>query len=82
MAIFESIGKEHHYTLSESREGGGQGLVRERERGPTFGNGRLARNLFEDCVARQANRIVGITDPSDEQLVTLVADDIPAPGVT
>ena len=41
-----------------------------------FGNGRLARNLFEDAVARQASRIVAITDPTDEQLTALVGDDI------
>jgi len=51
-------------------------------RGPTFGNGRLARNLFEDCVARQANRIVAVEKPTDEQLVTLVAADVPPPGTT
>ena len=45
-----------------------------------FGNGRLARNLFEDAVARQAGRVVTITDPTNEQLSTLVAEDIPAPG--
>jgi Cdc6-like AAA superfamily ATPase len=82
MAIFESIGKEHHYTLSGSAKAAVKSYFASSERGPTFGNGRLARNLFEDCVARQANRIVGINDPSDEQLVTLVADDVPAPGVT
>ena len=31
-----------------------------------------------DAVGRQASRIVGLTDPSDDQLVTLTADDIPA----
>lgn len=47
-----------------------------RDRG--FGNGRLVRNLFEAAVARHATRIVAVDDPSDEQLTTLVADDIPA----
>ena len=44
-----------------------------------FGNGRLARNLFEAAVARQASRIVSIEDPSDVELTTLEVDDIPAP---
>lgn len=43
-----------------------------------FGNGRLARNLFEASAARQASRIVAIDDPSDAQLVTLEESDIPA----
>ena len=46
-----------------------------------FGNGRLARNLFEDAVARQASRIVALDEPTDEQLTTLTAADIaPLPG--
>lgn len=42
-----------------------------------FGNGRVSRNLFEAAVARQASRIVEIDDPSDQDLTTLEADDIP-----
>ena len=45
-----------------------------------FGNGRLARNLFEDAVARQAGRVLEMTDPTDEQLSTLTAADIAEPG--
>jgi Cdc6-like AAA superfamily ATPase len=45
-----------------------------------FGNGRLARNLFEDAVARQASRIVAIDSPTDEQLTALTAADIAEPG--
>ena len=41
-----------------------------------FGNGRLARNLFEDAVARQASRIVQVANPTDEQLCTLTEADI------
>ncbi len=43
-----------------------------------FGNGRVARNIFEAAVARQASRIVEIDDPSDDDLTTLEASDIPA----
>jgi len=82
MAIFESIGTEHHYTLDDGARAAVRTYFAWQERGPTFGNGRLARNLFEDCVARQANRIVTLTTPTDEQLVTLVAADIPPPGAT
>jgi hypothetical protein len=51
-------------------------------RGLGFGNGRLARNLFESAVANQASRLVALESPSDEQLTTLTVDDIPALGVT
>ena len=46
-----------------------------RDRG--FGNARFVRNLFEAAVARQASRVVDLAPLSDDQLVTLVADDIP-----
>lgn len=43
-----------------------------------FGNGRLARNLFEATLARQAHRLVTLPagSPSDAQLVTLTPEDI------
>ena len=46
-------------------------------RDETFGNGRLARNLFESTISNQANRIVGMTDISVENLTTITIDDIP-----
>ena len=46
-----------------------------------FGNGRTARNLFEHAVAAQATRIVTIDSPTDDQLSTLEAGDVPAPGL-
>ena len=45
-----------------------------REKG--FGNARLARNLFEASVARQASRVVVVAEPTDEQLMSLTAEDI------
>jgi len=45
-----------------------------REKG--FGNARLARNLFEASVARQASRVVAVTDPTDEQLMSLTPADV------
>jgi Cdc6-like AAA superfamily ATPase len=77
VAIFETIGARGRYRL----DGGAERAVRRwlaaqtRDRG--FGNGRLARNLFEAAVAAQATRLVTIVDPTDEQLTTLTADDIP-----
>ena len=45
-----------------------------------FGNGRTARNLFEHAVSTQAMRLGPIETPTDDQLTTLMADDIPPPG--
>jgi ATP-dependent Clp protease ATP-binding subunit ClpA len=77
MAIFEMIGKESHYTLDGSGRTAVKAWFAAQARGPSFGNGRLARNLFEDCVTRQASRLVQLKNPSDDELVTLVAADVP-----
>lgn len=47
-------------------------------RGLGFGNGRLARNLFEAAVAAHASRVVDLPDVTDAQLVELTAADIDA----
>lgn len=47
------------------------------KRNRTFGNARLARNLFEKAVERQADRIAGIVPLTDELLTTIEAVDIP-----
>jgi hypothetical protein len=41
-----------------------------------FGNGRLARNIFEQAIGRLANRITGIVPLTRELLVILEAGDI------
>lgn len=48
------------------------------KRDKTFGNGRLARNIFEVTISNQANRIITLAD-IDEQTLSLIEDaDIPA----
>lgn len=50
-------------------------------RGRTFANARVVRNLFEKSITLQGERMCRMlnsgTDPSEEELKTLVADDIP-----
>jgi hypothetical protein len=41
-----------------------------------FGNGRTVRNLFEDAIRRQANRIAEVAELSIEQLATLEPVDV------
>lgn len=47
------------------------------KRTPTFGNARVARNLFEECIQLQANRLVGVAPLTKEILMTLEEPDIP-----
>ena len=49
---------------------------RPRPRDKGFGNARLARNLFEASVARQASRVVQIKDPTNDQLTELRPEDL------
>jgi len=77
VAIFEMLAGKHHYELTED----GRERLREHfkaiGRGTGFGNGRLARNLFEEACAQQASRVVRLDDVSREDLVRLTAADIP-----
>jgi AAA+ superfamily predicted ATPase len=41
-----------------------------------FGNGRTVRNVFEDAIRRQANRIAEVSELSVEQLATLDPSDL------
>ena len=45
----------------------------------TFGNGRFARNLFEQARLKQASRILKNAEPSEDMIKTLVADDFTEP---
>ncbi len=46
-------------------------------RDATFGNARVARNLFEQVISHQANRIVSLPRLTDAILETIEPDDIP-----
>jgi Cdc6-like AAA superfamily ATPase len=77
VAIFEMLAGKHHYELTDD---GRERLWAHFEalgRGTGFGNGRLARNLFEEACAQQASRVVRLDDVSREDLVRLTAEDIP-----
>jgi hypothetical protein len=80
LAIIDSLGEKGGYRLDPGARARARLWLDAMPRGKGFGNGRTARNLFEHAVATQATRLVGIDEHTDEQLITLVADDIPMPG--
>jgi SpoVK/Ycf46/Vps4 family AAA+-type ATPase len=45
-------------------------------RGPTFGNGRFARNLLEAAIGRHAWRLRDVAEPTVAQLKELIAEDL------
>jgi energy-coupling factor transporter ATP-binding protein EcfA2 len=80
LAIVESLGRQGRYHLDEPARAAVRAWLAAQPRDQGFGNGRLARNLFEAAVANQASRLVAIDGPTDEQLTTLTEADIPKPG--
>ncbi|ARF77541.1 right-handed parallel beta-helix repeat-containing protein [Kitasatospora aureofaciens] len=68
---------EHEYALSEAAEDALLEHFDRLERGPNFGNGRTARQIFETMVERHAVRVAGLADPSTEELQLLVPADLP-----
>jgi len=47
-------------------------------RGDSFGNGRYARQILDETVARHARRTRSLTDPTMDDLCVLIPDDVPA----
>jgi hypothetical protein len=80
VSIFTSLGEKNHYSPSDDAVTKLGALLAAQPRDRGFGNARFIRNVFEESVARQAQRLTALEDPTDEQLTTLVADDLPPVG--
>jgi SpoVK/Ycf46/Vps4 family AAA+-type ATPase len=78
--IFDSLGTKPKYDCDDTARAKVRAFFDAQPRTKGFGNGRLARNLFEAAIARQAERMADVTDPTNEQLCTLIASDIPDVG--
>jgi SpoVK/Ycf46/Vps4 family AAA+-type ATPase len=80
LQIFTAICKAPGYTYSESCIEGIEAKLRVivSDKGPNFANGRVVRNLFEDMLANQANRLAEQTISLDEELSCFEVDDIPS----
>ncbi|MFI9331518.1 right-handed parallel beta-helix repeat-containing protein [Kitasatospora sp. NPDC052868] len=79
LEIARSQCAEHEYALAEATEGALLDHFAALERGPNFGNGRTARQVFETMVERHAMRVAHLADPSTEELQLLVPADLPGP---
>jgi len=76
--IFERLCVKGQYLLNQATREKLRSVFQKQyeERDEYFGNGRLARNLFERAVGRMANRIVEIVPVTRALLTTLEPDDI------
>jgi hypothetical protein len=74
--IFARIASEHGFELGPGVDERVRALLPS-PRPAGFGNGRFVRNVFEEAVSIQAERLVALEDPSDAEIRTLVAADLP-----
>ncbi|MFC0628883.1 AAA family ATPase [Kribbella deserti] len=51
-------------------------ILQHTPRGPSFGNGRFARNMLEAAIGRHAWRLRDVTEPTTEQLRQILAADL------
>ncbi|HEX4978738.1 MAG TPA: AAA family ATPase [Acidimicrobiales bacterium] len=79
VAIFDSMCKKASYTLAPDARASLTAWFDAQPRDKGFGNGRVARNLFESAMAHQASRLVELENPSNEQLMELRPEDV-VPG--
>lgn len=80
--ILQSMCVKNGYVLTPE----GEALARRElmalyeDRDENFGNARDVRNLFEQAVARQSNRVARLEAPTREQLMALRPEDLAEPG--
>lgn len=77
--IFELFAQKSNYVLSGTSKEIALKLfsILHETRDEAFGNGRLARNLFEVTVSNHANRIISIPNVNEHILLTIEPSDIP-----
>lgn len=83
LKILSRMCKNNHYRLTRAAKkklhAGFQYRIGRKDE--HFGNGRLARNVFERAIRRQASRLVLVAPVTRELLTTLEAEDIEIAGV-
>jgi len=75
--IFRNQCAKNGYSLSPDSEEKAKNLFNDlyANRDENFGNGRAVRNLFEDMVVRQSNRVAAMESPTKEDLMTFLPED-------
>ena len=78
MEMFRIRCKKNGYTLTEEADKAAlEAFVDLYEnRSDNFGNGRDVRNCFEDMIVRQSNRVAKLENPTKEDLMTVLPEDL------
>lgn len=76
--IFKGQCKKNGYALTEEAETEAKAMFEElyENRGENFGNGRDVRNVFEDTVVRQSNRVAALDAPTKDDLMQFLPEDL------
>ncbi|QXJ24334.1 AAA family ATPase [Actinomadura graeca] len=92
ITVFGQLAAADGFRLAEGTEDVLLAMLRRAPRGPSFGNGRLMRNMLDVAVANQADRVASAAvtarrdagkgakppkGPSKKELITLTAEDLP-----
>ena len=78
MEMFRIRCKKNGYTMPEETEKAAVAFFTQlyEERTENFGNGRDVRNVFEDMIVRQSNRVAAMENPSKEDLMAVLPADL------
>lgn len=79
LQIFKLFTKKADYNITEEAEEKLLFIFEKlyEHRSDNFGNARVVRNIFEECIDNQANRIVSVAPITKEILMTITEEDIP-----
>ncbi|MFD3451188.1 right-handed parallel beta-helix repeat-containing protein [Streptomyces sp. NPDC058691] len=77
LRIVQSQADEHEYQLADDAAEALYKYFTAIPKGPSFGNGRTARQTFEAMVERHAGRLARVSEPSHEELQLLYPEDLP-----
>ena len=76
VTIVQGLCAAHQYDLPEATVGAVTDYFEQVPKGPTFGNGRVARKVFEAMVNNQASRLAEDVDAGDDDLSRFAPEDV------
>jgi hypothetical protein len=77
LVILDRLCVGNGYVLSVEAKHATAAMLEKTRRGPTFGNARYVRNVFERSMTRHANRVAQISHPDLRDLTTIESVDLP-----
>lgn len=76
LEIFKGLCKKSEFLLSDEAEKSVLAYFEEYQNDETFGNARGVRNFFDRVITNQATRILTISNPTEEEFITVKKEDV------